>query len=247
MKAELAVSGMTCAACVSRVEKSLSRVPGVESAGVNLATNRATIEFDPKAADVDALIQAVSNAGYSARNTSSVGLSSEAARAAEAVEVRARRDEYNTLKRKFVIAAALSLPVLIIAMSHGKISLLDFAGANRVQLILTIPVIFYCGAQFYRGAWASLRHRAADMNTLIALGTGAAFVYSVAATISPSLFVQERIHGAMVPVYFEAASVIITLVLLGRMLEARAKGRTSEAIQRLVKLQAKTARVVRDG
>ncbi|HVD59833.1 MAG TPA: heavy metal translocating P-type ATPase [Gemmatimonadaceae bacterium] len=247
MKAELAVSGMSCAACVSRVESSLARVEGVNKAGVNLATNRATVDYDPAATGVDALIKAVAAAGYAARDTSTAGLSSEAVRAMEAAESRARRDEYNALKRKFLIAAALAIPVLIIAMSHGRVSALDFAGANWVQLILTTPVVVYCGSQFYRGAWASLRHRAADMNTLIALGTGAAFVYSVIATIRPGAFVQHGQHGAMVPVYFEAASVIIALVLLGRLLEARAKGRTSEAIQRLVKLQAKTAHVLRDG
>lgn len=247
MKAELAVSGMSCASCVSRVESSLERVPGVHEAGVNLATERATVEYDPSATSVDELIRAVSAAGYKARDTSPVGLTAEAVRAVEEADERARREEYEELKRKFWIAAVLSLPVLLIAMSHGRIAALDFAGATWVQLLLTTPVVFYCGAQFYRGAWAALRHRAADMNTLIAIGTGAAFVHSVVATIWPAGFARPGEHEAMVPVYFEAAGVIIALVLLGRMLEARAKGRTSEAIKRLAKLQAKTARVVRDG
>src|SRR6476620_9649046 len=110
MKAELAVSGMSCAACVSRVESSLARVEGVNKAGVNLATNRATVDYNPGATGVDALIKAVADAGYAARDTSTVGLSSEAVRAMEAAELRARRDEYNALKRKFLIAAALALP-----------------------------------------------------------------------------------------------------------------------------------------
>ncbi|MGK2963466.1 MAG: copper-translocating P-type ATPase, partial [Gemmatimonadaceae bacterium] len=169
----------------------------------------------------------------------------------------ARTAEYRDLRRKFWVAAVLSLPVLVMAMSHGRIAALDFPGANWIQLLLTTPVVFYSGAQFYRGAWAALRHRAADMNTLIAVGTGAAFLYSTAATFAPRFFTgtssTETMPGMnmgsepMVPVYFEAAAVIIALILLGRMLESRAKGRTSEAIQRLIKMQAKTARVIRDG
>jgi Cu+-exporting ATPase len=252
MKAELAVSGMTCAACASRVEKSLTRAPGVRSAGVNLATERATVDYDQSATGVDALIEAVKSAGYGARDSSNRGLSAEAASVAEAAEARARHEEYARLKRKFWIAALLSLPVLVIAMSHGRTRFLDFPGATWVELLLTTPVVVYCGAQFYRGAWAAFRHRAADMNTLIAIGTGAAYVYSVVATIWPGAFARPMPMGSaggtpMAPVYFEAAGVIIALVLLGRMLESRAKGRTSEAIQQLMKLQAKTARVVRNG
>jgi Cu+-exporting ATPase len=228
---------MSCAACVDRVEGSLARAPGVRSAGVNLATDRATVEYDPAATDIDALIKAVESAGYGARNADN--LWSEAARAAES---RARREEYETLRRKLWIAAVLSFPVLVIAMAHGRIRALDFPGVNWVQLVLTTPVVFYCGAQFYRGAWTAFRHRAANMNTLIALGTGAAYVYSVVATVWPAPFAHP-----MATVYFEAAGAIIALVLLGKMLEARAKGRTSEAIKQLMKLQAKTARVIRDG
>jgi Cu+-exporting ATPase len=237
MKAELAITGMSCAACVDRVEGSLARAPGVRSAGVNLATDRATVEYDPATTDIDALIKAVESAGYGARNAEN--LWSEAARAAES---RARREEYETLRRKLWIAAVLSFPVLVIAMAHGRIRALDFPGVNWVQLVLTTPVVFYCGAQFYRGAWTAFTHRAANMNTLIALGTGAAYVYSVVATVWPAPFAHP-----MATVYFEAAGAIIALVLLGKMLEARAKGRTSEAIKQLMKLQAKTARVIRDG
>src|SRR5512141_1926494 len=252
MKTELVISGMTCAACANRVEKALARAPGVDSAGVNLATERATVVYDESEIRVSDLVKAVEDAGYGARDGSREGLSSEAVRAAEAAEARARRDEYEDLKRKFWIAAVLSLPVLVIAMSHGRVRALDFAGARWLELMLTTPVVFYCGAQFYRGAWAALKHRAADMNTLIATGTGAAYVYSAIATIGSSALAGRMLNGAMAtrampPVYYEATGVIIALVLLGRMLEARAKGRTSEAIQRLVKLQAKTARLVRDG
>src|SRR5688572_21863943 len=176
--------------------------------------------------------------------------------AAEDSEQAARQAEYRELRTKFWIAAILSLPVLVIAMSHGRIGLLNFEGVNWVQLALTTPVVFYCGWQFYRGTWAAFRHRAADMNTLIAVGTGVAYLYSVAVTVFPAFFAPAAPAAphqgaapahAMVPVYFEAAAVIIALILLGRMLESRAKGRTGEAIRRLVGLQAKTARVVRDG
>jgi Cu+-exporting ATPase len=143
-------------------------------------------------------------------------------------------------------------------MSHGRIALFDFPGVNWLQLLLATPVVVYCGAPFYRGAWAAFRHRAADMNTLIAVGTGAAYLYSLVATVAPGLFrgavestprpgMEGMAESAAVPVYFEAAAVIIALILLGRMLEARAKGRTGDAIRKLIGLQAKTARVIRDG
>ncbi|HWK89748.1 MAG TPA: copper-translocating P-type ATPase, partial [Longimicrobium sp.] len=168
-------------------------------------------------------------------------------------EAAARAAEYRGLRRRFWIAALLSLPVLVIAMSHGRIAWLDFPGVNWLQLVLATPVVLYSGGQFYRSAWLAFRHRAADMNTLIAVGTGTAFLYSVAATVAPSLFVTDPHAGmrgmgdaaAMPPVYFEAAAVIIALILLGRLLESRAKGRTGDAIRRLVGLQPKTARVIR--
>ncbi len=316
---DLSISGMTCAACANRIEKSLGKVSGVRKANVNFATSRATVEYDPSATGIGVLVDTVRDIGYnttghakaefivddSVRPSGSAqplekhlkslpgvvtadfnlgtmqvhvdyltGASSAAAiRAAiedfgyhvretsggveAASEDDARRAEYSELQRKFWIATVLSLPVLVMAMAHGKIAALNFPGANWIQLALTTPVLFYCGRQFYRGAWAALRHRAADMNTLIAIGTGAAYLYSAAATIAPQLFAgtaggsgMQGMSGtatSMVPVYFEAAGVIIALILLGKMLEAGAKGKTSEAIQKLIKLQAKTARVIRDG
>ncbi|HEX8921684.1 MAG TPA: heavy metal translocating P-type ATPase, partial [Pyrinomonadaceae bacterium] len=323
-RVDLPITGMTCAACARRIERRLNRTPGVQSAGVNFATSRATIEYDPQAAGVPELIEAVREIGYGTAGTTradfivddsarpagsssqlekhlmrQAGVSSVSfnlgtmevrveylpgatetpkirkaieefgyrvrevsasggAAEAEDSERAARRAEYRDLLRKFWTAAALSLPVLVIAMSHGRIPFLDFAGVNWLQLALTTPVVFYCGWQFYRGAWAAFRHRAADMNTLIAVGTGAAYLYSIAVTIAPNLFSSNTGHDAMAgmsgmeadtsmsPVYFEAASVIIALILLGRLLESRAKGRTGDAIARLIGLQPKTARVVRD-
>jgi Cu+-exporting ATPase len=249
-RVDLPITGMTCAACARRIERKLSKTEGVQNAGVNFATARATVEFDPQATGIGKLIDAVTDIGYGATYTEDAG-------EAEDVEKAAREAEYLELKRKFLVAAILSVPVLLLAMSHGSIESLNFTGANWLQLILTTPVVFYCGLQFYRGAWTALRHRAADMNTLIALGTGTAYLYSVAATVAPDSFaiVRSDVMSSMsgmidtyeVPVYFEAAAVIIALILLGRLLESRAKGRTGEAIRRLLGLQSKTARVVRDG
>jgi Cu+-exporting ATPase len=230
------------------IEKHISRLPGIVKANFNLATMTINVEYLPNAADVKAIRAGIEDFGYKVREVSGSGESAEDSLQA------AHAAEYKELKTKFWIAAVLSLPVLVIAMSHGRVRLFNFAGVNWLQLILTIPVVFYCGWQFYLGAWAAFRHRAADMNTLIATGTGAAFIYSIAATIYPSFFAaanQTAMPGMEgmtgVPVYFEAASVIIALILLGRMLESRAKGQTGAAIRKLVGLQAKTARVIRDG
>ncbi|HEX8141722.1 MAG TPA: heavy metal translocating P-type ATPase [Pyrinomonadaceae bacterium] len=319
---DLPITGMTCAACARRIERRLAKAPGVRRAGVNFATSRATVEYDPEATGVRRLMDTVKEVGYGTAGTAhAVFIVDDSARPAGSgqqlekhlrsvpgllnasfnlgtMEVRveylpgatdagtireaisefgyrvrelrggdasaaeleqaAREEEYKELRRKFWIAAVLSAPVLLIAMSHGRIAALAFPGVDWLQLALTTPVVFYCGLQFYRGAWAALRHRAADMNTLIATGTGTAYIYSVAATIAPGFFggtagesmagMNEAISAAMgPPVYFEAAGVIIALILLGRMLESRAKGRTSDAIRRLMSLQAKTARVVRGG
>lgn len=235
----------------TQLENHLSKQRSVTKANFNLATMKVSVEYLPNNADLKQIRAAIEDFGYKVRE-----VSGNAEEAEDSLE-HAHAEEYAELKRKFWIAAVLSLPVLVIAMSHGRIEFLNFPGVNWLQLILTIPVVFYCGAQFYRGAWAAFRHRAADMNTLIAVGTGTAFIYSVAATVFPSFFMSAT-HGSMpgmenmpahlsVPVYFEAASVIIALILLGRMLEARAKGQTGEAIKKLVGLQAKTARVIRDG
>ncbi len=235
----------------TQLENHLSKQRGVTKANFNLATMKVSVEYLPNNADLKQIRASIEDFGYKVRE-----VSGNAEDAEDSLE-HAHAEEYAELKRKFWIAAILSLPVLVIAMSHGSIEILNFAGVNWLQLILTVPVVFYCGAQFYRGAWAAFRHRAADMNTLIAVGTGTAFIYSVAATVFPSFFMSAT-HGSMpgmndmpahlsVPVYFEAASVIIALILLGKMLEARAKGQTGAAIKKLVGLQAKTARVIRDG
>lgn len=239
---DLPITGMTCAACANRIERTLNRQPGVKKASVNFATERATIEFDPVATNTGSLIETVRDTGYNVAIESGeedVQDSLEATHAAE----------YKALKRRFIVAAVLSLPVLVIAMSHGSIEFLNFDGVNWLQFVLTTPVVFYSGWRFYSGAWAAFKHRAADMNTLIAVGTGTAYIYSVIATAFPSILDTGGHAGhsaSTVPVYYEAAGVIIALILLGNLLEARAKGSTGEAIRKLVGLQPKTARVIRD-
>ena len=236
---DLPVTGMTCAACAARIERSLSRTEGVEEASVNLASERATVRFDPAVTSIDEIVGTIRGAGYDAIVPSKTD-STEALRDEHA---QAQRADYERLRFKFVVAALLALPVLVIAMSHGRIAALDFPGARWLQLVLTTPVVLYCGAQFYRGAWAALRHRAADMNTLIALGTGSAYGYSIVVLLTG----MPDAMGMAAPLYFEAAAVIIALILLGRMLEARAKGRTSDAIKRLIGLAPRVASVIRDG
>src|SRR2546421_9108364 len=180
-KTQLAVTGMTCAACARRIEKQLNRAPGVRNAAVNFATEEAAVEYEPAVTGVPALIQTVEDAGYGAREQRAEVEDSQQAE---------HEAHYRELRLKLWLAAALSLPVLIISMSHGRVPWLNFAGVNWIQLALTTPVVLYCGSQFYRGAWAALKHRAADMNTLIAMGTGTAYVYSTAATLFPRFFAQ---------------------------------------------------------
>ncbi|MEO5860454.1 MAG: heavy metal translocating P-type ATPase, partial [Pyrinomonadaceae bacterium] len=240
---DLPITGMTCAACANRIERTLAKKAGVSSASVNFATERATVSFDPAATNIDSLVETVRGAGYDAHPFDPAGDGDE-----DPLE-KAHAEEYATAKRKFIVAAVLSVPVLVIAMSHGAISWLNFDGVNWLQLALTTPVVLYSGRHFYTGAWAAFKHRAADMNTLIAVGTGTAFMYSTVATVFPSSFTSPAHgnHAVEVPVYFEAASVIIALILLGNLLESGAKGKTGEAIRKLVGLQPKTARVIRDG
>jgi Cu+-exporting ATPase len=258
LRVDLPLTGMTCAACARRIERRLSKSEGVGSAVVNFATSRATVEYDPEQTSPRELSAAVRDIGYGV-----LDVTADDTRSVLGREEEARRAEARDLKRRLVVAVALSLPVLVISMSHGRIPLFDVSWINWLQLALTVPVVFYCGAPFYRGAWAALRHGAADMNTLIATGTGAAFLYSLVATIAPQLVTTNAATGLsmptsagamsmagegarMTPVYFEAASVIIALILLGRLLEARARAGTADAVRKLLGLSPRTAHVVRD-
>jgi P-type Cu+ transporter len=231
------------------LEDHLLQVRGITSATFNLGTMEVQAEYIPGIVNAGGIRRAIEAFGYRLRSIPDPAQEATA----EDLAQQARESEYRALRRKFLVSAALSVPLLIIAMSHGRIALLNQPWINWLQLALTIPVVIYGGGQFYLGAWAAFRHRAADMNTLIAVGTGTAFLYSLAATIAPAWFITDAAaHTAetahhMIPVYYEAAAVIITLILLGRLLESRAKGRTGEAIRRLLGLQARTARIVRDG
>jgi len=226
----ISIGGMHCASCVARVENALKKVPGVVDANVNLATEQARISQKP-GLSLESLRKAVEDAGYSII----VGSKGEA----EDIVPSTHEAEYKKLKTKFAVSVVLSAIIMALAMTM----LVPTQTSHYIQLILTIPVVFWAGSQFYVGFWKSLRHRTADMNTLVAVGTAAAFIYSLFATLSPRLF---TIAGHTPNVYFDTATVIITLILLGRMLEMRAKGKTSEAIRKLIGLQPKTARVVRD-
>ena len=235
----LPVTGMSCTACARTIERTLRGVPGVAAAGVNFATNRATVKFDASIVSLPELVDTVRSVGYDVLTPPAGDETDE--RAIDDVEQQVREAEYRRLRRRLTVAAVLTAPIFILAMA-GVASY----GARWLELALAVPVIFYSGAQFYRGAWASLRHRNADMNTLIAVGTGAAFTYSVVVTVAPQLVASTPSPEAAA-VYYEVATAIIALVLAGRLLEARARGRTSEAIRRLLNLQPRTARIVRDG
>jgi len=237
---ELAVEGMTCASCVGRVENALKSVPGVTAATANLATERASVTVRG-AAEAD-LVAAVAGAGYEARPIHDT---------ADADAHAARKDaELAALGRDLAIAAALTLPVFVLEMgSHLIPAIHDFVMATIgmreswvLQFMLTSIVLFWPGLRFYRIGLPALGRGAPDMNSLVAVGTLAAWSYSVVATFAPGLLPSGTVN-----VYFEAAAVIVTLILAGRYLEARAKGRTSDAIRRLVGLQPRTARVLRDG
>ena len=238
MPAQIApVRGMHCAACVGRVERALTGVAGVERASVNLATEQATVSFDPERTSFDALQAAVRAAGYELVPPSI----DEAPGAALDAERAAREAEQRREKIKFVVGAVLSAPVLLGGMSH----ILPWVPAALqnpwLLLILTTPVQFWVGWQFHRGFLHDLRYRSASMSTLVSVGTSAAYFFSVAVTLWPHAFPA---HGVT---YYDVSAVVITLVVLGRWLEARARGRTSEAIRRLVSLTPRTARVVRAG
>src|SRR5690554_2221767 len=237
----LAVEGMSCASCVGRVERALQAVPGVEAAAVNLATERATVRGTAAA---QALVDAIGAAGYRA---SAIDPAAPAAGDAAAARRHAGR---RALGRDVLVAAALALPVFVLEMgTHlipGVHAWVDQAiGMQRgrvLQFVLTTLVLAFPGRRFYTTGFPALLRLAPDMNSLVAVGTLAAYAYSVVATFAPGL-----LPAGTVNVYYEAAAVIVVLVLLGRYLEARARGRTSEAIKRLVSLQPAVAQVLRDG
>lgn len=235
----LQVEGMHCAACVVNVERSLAASPGVLSAAVNLAANSARVEFIPSPGATSQLIEAVKEAGYGA------SLQEEEVAGVDREEAR-EKAYFLDLRARLVTCAILTFLVLLGSFKEliPGLALLPRAGVLYALWVLTTLVLWRGGMRFYASAGKAFLHRSADMNTLIAVGTGAAYAYSVAAVVSPGWFSSA---GQTPQVYFDTAAVIITLILLGRTLEARARGQTSQAIRRLVGLRPRTARIIRDG
>ena len=237
----LPILGMTCASCVSRVERALRKPPGVLKADVNLATEKATVTYIPGQASRDDLVTAVKAAGYNVIEEPAAGAADATASAGEA----ARAAAYRALKIKVVAGFALSIVIFAGTMQPDWFPFLPAWLHNGYVLwALATPVQFWVGRQFYTTAWSALRHGATTMNTLIAMGSSAAYFYSVLGVLFPGFF-EHR--GLSMPMYFDSAALIITLILFGRLLEARAKGQTGAAIKALIGLQPKTARVRRGG
>jgi len=226
-KSTFPVSGMTCAACVARVEQALSSVPGVISANVNLASEKATVEY-VEGTEIVNFRRAVQEAGYK--------LGSEAETLADVTT--AAQQEIRNVRNRLILAAVLAGIIMTLMWTPS------FIGKPFLLWTLATPVQFWAGWRFYRGAWGALRHKTADMNTLIAVGTSAAYLYSMIAVLLPGLFTAGGLESHL---YFDTSAMIITLILLGRFLEARARGQTSEAIKKLIGMQLKTALIIRDG
>lgn len=228
-KARFAVGGMSCAGCAVTIEKTLGTQRGVSRAAVNFAGKTAQVDYDPRLVSPDDLQKAVERAGYE--------LIADAGTLHEETE---RRDKvyYEALKRKTIIASLLAAPVVVLGMGFHHVPI-----ANWLMLFLTAPVLFWAGKDFFVNAFRQARHGAANMDTLVALSTGIAFGFSTFTTVYPQFFTNR---GLEAHVYFEAAAVIVALILLGRLLEEGAKARTGTAIKKLMGLQAKTVRIVRD-
>jgi Cu+-exporting ATPase len=237
----LAVTGMSCASCVYKIETKLRSLPSVVDASVNFTSGMATVRTRTPA-DPETLVAAVRSAGaYGARAI--YGSSGETILAHE------HEEAFHALRRRFFVSLSLAVPILLLAMPAmlGRQGWIPDRLSQALQLGLMLPLMVYAAGPFFRGFVAALRSRTADMNSLIAIGTGAAFSYSVVGTIAPELFPHEMRMGGAVHVYYETAAVIVTLILMGRLLEERAKGRASDAIQKLIGLQPGTARIRRDG
>jgi P-type Cu+ transporter len=241
---ELGVTGMTCAACVGRVERALKKVDGVLEANVNLATERATVKLIPAQAGAAHLKRAIREAGYDVIET-------QANESQDDAERKAREQEISSLRFNVILAATFGIPLLLIAMlpmvwepvMNLQMQLQpDMQLWNWIMLALAVPVQFGPGLRFYKNGWKALISGSPDMNSLVMIGTSAAFFYSLTVTLVPNFFPSSASH-----VYFESSAVVITLVLLGKYFEAIAKGRTSQAMKKLIGLQAKTARVIKDG
>jgi Cu+-exporting ATPase len=240
----LPVEGMTCASCVARVEKALTRVDGVEQASVNLASERVTLTFNPKKTDFPRLASAVEQAGYKLLLPDSASAS-----AGETLPEDHQEKAYRKTKADFLLSVSLSIPVMILSMVSMSEwfmlwSPLSMDEVNRFLFLLSTAVMVFPGRRFFEAALKQARHFTADMNTLVAVGTGTAYVFSTLVVLFPEMLPGAASGNTL---YFDTAVTIITLILLGRLLETRAKRKTTNAIRTLLTLQPKTARVVRDG
>ena len=245
-KVVLPIQGMTCASCVNKVEKTLRHLKGVVRVNVNLATERASIEYLPGITSIEHFKTAIQDAGYQVLET---GVGDSVLREEDIVEKErlVREAEVSTSKWKFVIGAILLGPILLLMYGAGLLE--KWMGLSKevnffIQFLLATPVQFWAGRQFYVGFWKAAKNKTSDMNTLIAVGTSAAYLFSLLVTFFPHWIM---VKGLMLDVYFDTSAAIIVLILLGRYLEAKAKGKTSEAIKKLIGLQPRTARVIRNG
>jgi P-type Cu+ transporter len=244
----LPVEGMTCASCVARVEKTLKKIDGVELANVNLATEAVALAFDPAKVSLEVLAKAVEGAGYrlAVPEKPSESILAQTLRPSKGSQESHQKKSYRQLKHEFIFSLVLAIPIMLINMLSmtawfmSNISL-SMDEINKLLLVLTVPVMVVSGKRFFKPAWQLAKHFAADMNTLVAVGTGAAFFYSTAVVLFPHWFpAGTNIYD----VYFDSAAVIITLILMGRMLEARAKNKASDSIKLLMGLQPKTAWII---
>jgi len=239
-KMSLPIEGMTCASCVARVEKSISKIEGITDVAVNLATEKATFNIDKSKTGIDEIKKIVEEAGYKIelsyleKNTYSSNEDDDSE----------KTSDYDiTLKKDFLFALILTIPIFILSMSQmiegirEQIPFSDFQ-LNKILLILTTPVIFISGKRFFKIFWNNLKHFAADMNSLVAVGTGAAFSFSVFMTLFPEAILKNR---EIPHIYFDTTAVIITLILMGKWLESRAKTKTGSAVKKLIALKPKTA------
>ena len=242
--ATLKLQGMSCASCARTIEAAMQDVPGVSESSVNFGAEQASVQFDPETTNLEQIQKAIAEAGYSA----SPLRGSEMAIGEDEAEKVARSRELRQLRHKITFGAAISAILIFGSLPMMTGLSLPFIPAELhnpwLQLAFSTPVLFWCGGQFFRNAWKALKRRTATMDTLVALGTGAAYLYSGFATVNPSFFTNQ---GLAPDVYYEAAIVIITLLLLGRWFENRARRQTSEAIRTLVGLQAREARIIQNG
>ena len=235
-KAAFPVEGMTCASCVARVEKSIRKIEGIKNVSVNLATEKATFEFEPGKVDINDVASIVEDAGYKMDVSS--------------LKEKAEKDNddgtsayHRTLQKELLFAVILTIPILVLSMgslwsSFHELVPLSADYLNKLLLILTTPIVFISGKRFYKIFWNNLKHFTADMNSLVAVGTGAAYGFSILVTLFPGLILKA---GEIPHVYFDTTAVIITLILMGRWLESRAKGKTNTAIKKLISLKPKAA------